>query len=82
MKSLILSRLWMLIGIIILTTGQIVAHTTGSTSGSTTTQKVFTSIKELRDGAQTISDKTLNDVVIQLKGTERSVYKALCSKIV
>lgn len=65
MKSLILSRLWMLIGIIILTTGQAWAHTTGSTSGSTTTQKVFTSIKELRDGAQTISDKTLNDVVIQ-----------------
>ena len=65
MKRLILSRLWMLISIIILTTGQIVAHTTGSTSGSTTTQKVFTSIKELRDGAQTISDKTLNDVVIQ-----------------
>ena len=53
MKSLILSRLWMLIGIIILTTGQAWAHTTGSTSGSTTTQKVFTSIKELRDAAQT-----------------------------
>ena len=58
MKSLILSRLWMLIGIIILTTGQAWAQTA-------TTQKVFTSIKELRDGAQTISDKTLNDVVIQ-----------------
>ena len=58
MKSLILSRLWMLIGFIILTTGQVWAQTT-------TTQKVFTSIKELRDGAQTISDKTLNDVVIQ-----------------
>lgn len=61
MKRLILSRLWMLIGIIILTTGQAWALTTGAT----TTQKVFTSIKELRDGAQTISDKTLNDVVIQ-----------------
>lgn len=48
----------MLIGIIILTTGQAWAQTA-------TTQKVFTSIKELRDGAQTISDKTLNDVVIQ-----------------
>lgn len=58
MKSLILSRLWMLIGFIILTTGQAWAQTA-------TTQKVFTSIKELRDGAQTISDKTLNDVVIQ-----------------
>ena len=43
---------------IILTTGQAWAQTA-------TTQKVFTSIKELRDGAQTISDKTLNDVVIQ-----------------
>ena len=50
MKSLILSRLWMLIGIIILTTGQAWAQATGST----TTQKVFTSIKDLRDGAQTI----------------------------
>lgn len=60
MKRLILSRLWMLIGIII-TTGQAWAQTTGST----TTQKVFTSIKELRDGAQTISGKTLADVVIQ-----------------
>lgn len=58
MKSLILSRLWMLIGIIILTTGQAWAQ-------KATTTKVFTSIKELRDGAQTISDKTLNDVVIQ-----------------
>ena len=61
MKSLILSRLWMLISIIILTTGQAWAQATGST----TTQKVFTSIKELRDGAQTISGKTLDDVVIQ-----------------
>ena len=51
----------MLIGIIVLTTGQAWALTTGST----TTQSVFTSIKELRDAAQTISDKTLDDVVIQ-----------------
>ena len=63
MKSLILSRLWMLIGIIILTTGQAWAHTTGSTSGSTTTQKVFTSIKELRDAAQTNGLKHDNVVV-------------------
>ena len=48
----------MLISIIILTTGQAWAQTA-------TTTRVFTSIKELRDGAQTISDKTLNDVVIQ-----------------
>lgn len=58
MKRLILSRLWMLISIIILTTGQAWAQTA-------TTQKVFTSIKELRDAAQTISGKTLDDVVIQ-----------------
>ena len=58
MKRLILSRLWMLISIIILTTGQAWAQTA-------TTQKVFTSIKELRDAAQSISGKTLDDVVIQ-----------------
>lgn len=61
MKRLILSRLWMLISIIILTTGQAWAQTTGAT----TTTQVFTSIKDLRDAAQTISDKTLNDIVIQ-----------------
>lgn len=61
MKRLILSRLWMLISIIILITGQAWAETTGAT----TTTQVFTSIKDLRDAAQTISDKTLNDVVIQ-----------------
>lgn len=61
MKRLILSRLWMLISIIILTTGQAWAETTGAT----TRTQVFTSIKDLRDAAQTISDKTLNDVVIQ-----------------
>lgn len=55
MKSLILSRLWMLISIIILTTGQAWAQ-------KATTTKVFTSIKELRDGA---NGKTLSDVVIQ-----------------
>lgn len=60
MKRLILSRLWMLISIIILTTGQIVAQTTPPTS-----QKVFTSIKELRDAA---AGNTLNDVVIQFNG--------------
>ena len=58
MKRLILSRLWMLIGIIILTTGQAWAQ-------KATTKKVFTSIKDLRDGAQTISGKKLDDVVIQ-----------------
>ena len=60
MKRLILSRLWMLIGIIILTTGQAWAQATGST----TTQKVFTSIKELRDAAQTNSLKH-DDVVVK-----------------
>lgn len=58
MKRLNLSRLWMLISIIILTTGQAWAQ-------ASTTQKVFTSIKDLRDAAQSISGKTLDDVVIQ-----------------
>lgn len=61
MKRLILSRLWMLISIIILTTGQAWAKTTEPT----TTTQVFTSIKELRDGA---NGNTLNDVVIQFNG--------------
>lgn len=74
MKSLILSRLWMLIGIIILTTGQIVAQTTG---GSTTTQKVFTSIKELRDGA---NGKSLSDVVIQFEATNPATVVAVMTK--
>lgn len=73
MKSLILSRLWMLIGIIILTTGQAWAQTA-------TTQKVFTSIKELRDGAQTISDKTLNDVVIKFEATNPATVVAVMTK--
>ena len=70
MKSLILSRLWMLISIIILTTGQAWAQTTGST----TTQKVFTSIKELRDGA---NGNTLSDVVIQFKATNPAIVVAV-----
>lgn len=77
MKSLILSRLWMLIGIIILITGQAWAHTTGSTSGSTTTQKVFTSIKELRDGA---NGKSLSDVVIQFEATNPATVVAVMTK--
>lgn len=77
MKSLILSRLWMLIGIIILTTGQAWAHTTGSTSGSTTTQKVFSSIKELRDGA---NGKSLSDVVIQFEATNPATVVAVMTK--
>ena len=71
MKSLILSRLWMLIGIIILTTGQAWAQTTGSTSGSTTTQKVFSSIKELRDGA---NGKSLSEW-IRCQGVWREFYR-------
>lgn len=73
MKSLILSRLWMLISIIILTTGQAWALTTGST----TTQKVFTSIKELRDGA---NGNTLSDVVIQFKATNPAIVVAVMTK--
>lgn len=74
MKSLILSRLWMLIGIIILTTGQAWAQTA---SGSTTTQKVFTSIKELRDGA---NGKSLSDVVIQFEATNPATVVAVMTK--
>ena len=75
MKRLILSRLWMLIGIIILTTGQAWAQTAS-------TQKVFTSIKELRDAAQTISDKTLSNVVIQFnEATVVAVMKNADEKI-
>lgn len=76
MKSLILSRLWMLIGIIILTTGQAWAHTTGSTSGSTTTQKVFTSIKELRDAAQTNGLKH-DDVVVKFDDSNPTTVVAV-----
>lgn len=76
MKRLILSRLWMLISIIILTTGQAWAHTTGSTSGSTTTQKVFTSIKELRDAAQTNSLKH-DDVVVKFDDSNPTTVVAV-----
>ena len=65
----------MLIGIIILTTGQAWAQTAS-------TQKVFTSIKELRDAAQTISDKTLSNVVIQFnEATVVAVMKNADEKI-
>lgn len=73
MKRLILSRLWMLIGIIILTTGQAWALTTGAT----TTQKVFTSIKELRDGA---NGNSLSDVVIQFEATNPATVVAVMTK--
>ena len=70
MKSLILSRLWMLIGIIILTTGQIVAQT------PPTSQKVFTSIKELRDAAQTKSLKH-DDVVVKFDDSNPTTVVAV-----
>ena len=69
MKSLILSRLWMLIGIIILTTGQAWAHTT-------TTTKVFTSIKELRDAAQTNGLKH-DDVVVKFDDSNPTTVVAV-----
>ena len=72
MKSLILSRLWMLISIIILTTGQAWAHTTGAT----TTQKVFTSIKELRDAAQTNGLKH-DDVVVKFDDSNPTTVVAV-----
>lgn len=70
MKRLILSRLWMLIGIIILTTGQIVAQTTPAS------QKVFTSIKELRDAAQTNSLKH-DDVVVKFDDSNPTTVVAV-----
>lgn len=73
MKRLILSRLWMLISIIILTTGQAWALTTGAT----TTQKVFTSIKELRDVA---NGNSLSDVVIQFEATNPATVVAVMTK--
>lgn len=66
----------MLIGIIILTTGQAWAHTTGSTSGSTTTQKFFTSIKELRDAAQTNGLKH-DDVVVKFDDSNPTTVVAV-----
>lgn len=71
MKRLILSRLWMLIGIIILTTGQAWAQT-----GSTTAM-VFTSIKDLRDAAQTNSDKKHDDVVIKFDDSNPAIVVAV-----
>lgn len=70
MKRLILSRLWMLIGIIILTTGQIVAQT------PPTSQRVFTSIKELRDAAQTNSLKH-DDVVVKFDDSNPTTVVAV-----
>ena len=69
MKSLILSRLWMLIGIIILTTGQAWAQTA-------TTQKVFTSIEQIRDVAQSNNQKH-QDVVIQFDATNPAIVVAV-----
>lgn len=69
MKSLILSRLWMLIGIIILTTGQAWAQ-------KATTKKVFTSIKELRDAAQTNSLKH-DDVVVKFDDSNPTTVVAV-----
>lgn len=72
MKRLILSRLWMLISIIILTTGQAWAQT------PPTSQKVFTSIKELRDAA---AGNTLSDVVIQFnESTNPAIVVAVMTK--
>lgn len=68
MKRLILSRLWMLISIIILTTGQAWAQTT--------TQKVFTSIKELRDGAQTNGNQH-DDVVVKFEESNPATVVAV-----
>lgn len=72
MKRLILSRLWMLIGIIILTTGQAWAQK----AGATTTQRVFTSIEQIRDVAQSNNQKH-QDVVIQFDATNPATVVAV-----
>lgn len=72
MKRLILSRLWMLISIIILTTGQAWAQTTEPT----TTQRVFNSIKELRDGAQTNGNQH-DDVVVKFEDSNPATVVAV-----
>lgn len=69
MKRLVLFRLWMLISIIILTTGQAWAQTA-------TTQKVFTSIKELRDAAQTNGLKH-DDVVVKFDDSNPTTVVAV-----
>lgn len=69
MKSLILSRLWMLIGIIIITTGQAWAQTAATT-------KVFTSIEQIRDVAQSNNQKH-QDVVIQFDATNPAIVVAV-----
>lgn len=62
----------MLIGIIILTTGQAWALTTGAT----TTQRVFTSIEQIRDVAQSNNQKH-QDVVIQFDATNPAIVVAV-----
>lgn len=74
MKSLILSRLWMLIGIILLTTGQAWAQT------PPTSKKVFTSIFDIRNEAQSKTDKKLQDVVIRFDTTNPATVVAVMTK--
>lgn len=74
MKRLILSRLWMLISIIILTTGQAWAQT------PPTSKKVFTSIFDIRNEAQSKTDKKLQDVVIRFDTTNPATVVAVMTK--
>lgn len=69
MKRLILSRLRMLISIIILTTGQAWAQTA-------TTQRVFTSIKQIRDVAQTNGNQH-DDVVVKFEDSNPATVVAV-----
>lgn len=62
----------MLIGIIIITTGQAWAQT----AGATTTQRVFTSIEQIRDVAQSNNQKH-QDVVIQFDATNPATVVAV-----
>ena len=73
MKRLILSRLWMLISIIILTTGQAWAQITEPTT------TVFTSIEDLRNAAQTNGLKH-EDVVIRFDATNPAIVVAVMKK--
>ena len=73
MKRLILSRLWMLISIIILTTGQVWAQITEPTT------TVFTSIEDLRNAAQTNGLKH-EDVVIRFDATNPAIVVAVMKK--
>lgn len=77
MKRLILFRLWMLVSIVILTTGRAVAQTNATT---TTTQKVFTSIQSMLFAAQETDGFKHQDVVIQFDESNPATVVAVMKK--